>query len=122
MHKLIEYICDELEELERKADKEGNLSVAEIEYGDTLAHFKKNLLKAEEMYDNEYSGNYGRMYDGRYDVERSYAPKRDRMGRYSRRYSRDHEMVAELRELMGKAPDEKTRMEFQKFIDKVESM
>ena len=30
MHKLIEYICDELEELERKADKEGKLSMAEI--------------------------------------------------------------------------------------------
>ena len=53
MHKLIDYICDELEELERKADKEGKLSMAEIQYGDMLAHFKKNLLKGEEMYGDE---------------------------------------------------------------------
>ena len=53
MHKLIDYICDELEELERKADKEGKLSMAEIQYGDMLAHFKKNLLKGEEMYGDD---------------------------------------------------------------------
>ena len=52
MHKLIEYLCDELEQLERKVDKEGKLSIAEAQYGDMLAHFRKNLLKAEE---NEYS-------------------------------------------------------------------
>lgn len=56
MHKLMEYICDELEELERKADKEGKLSMAEIEYIDKLAHIKKSLLSAEEMWDqSEYS-------------------------------------------------------------------
>lgn len=56
MHELMKYICDELEELERKAAKEGKLSMAEIQYGDTLAHFKKNLLKSEEMWDeSEYS-------------------------------------------------------------------
>ena len=45
------------------------------------------------------------------------------MGRYaSRGYSRDENMIAELRELMAEAPDEKTRMEFQKFISKMESM
>lgn len=128
MHKLIEYVCDELDELERKVDKEGKLSMAEIEYADTLAHFKKNLLKSEEMYEDEYSGNYGRYYNDGMDG-RSYARgrtgnvRRDSMGRYSSRgYSRDHEMVSELRELMEKAPDEKTRMEFQKFISKVESM
>ena len=49
MHKLIEYICDELEELNRKAGKDGKLSMAEIQYMDTLAHAKKNLLKGEEM-------------------------------------------------------------------------
>ena len=49
MHKLIEYICDELEELERKAEKGGKLSMQEVQYGDMLAHFKKNLLKSDEM-------------------------------------------------------------------------
>lgn len=66
MHKLMEYICNELEELERKADKEGKLSAAEIEYGDMLAHFKKNLLRADELWeDSEYSEASGRNYYSR---------------------------------------------------------
>lgn len=143
MHKLIDYICDELEELERKADKEGKLSMAEIQYGDMLAHFKKNLLKGEEMYgDEEIYSMAGRPYtmggrsmrggnSYRYEGEGSYArgrgrnAKRDAMGRYSSRggYSMaGDEMIDELRELMKDAPDEHIRQEFQKFIDKVERM
>lgn len=64
MHKLIEYVCEELESLEKKAAK-GSMSAAEIEYADKLASLKKNLLKGEEMYaeyeDGEYSGNMGGM-------------------------------------------------------------
>lgn len=141
MHKLIEYICGELEELERKSEKEG-LSMAEVQYGDTLAHFKKNLLKGEEMMgEDEYSmaggGSYARggrggqsrnMRGGSY---RSYArgggnnARRDSMGRYSREdgYSMaNDEMIDELHELMQEAPDEQTRKEFQKFIQRIESM
>lgn len=129
MHKLIEYICDELEELERKADKDGKLSMAEVEYMDTLAHAKKNLLKAEEMAEDEgYSrGRRGTTY--RYEGEGSYARgrtgsvRRDAMGRYSRDgYSMAGDMIVELHELMEQAPDEKTRMEFEKFIHKIERM
>lgn len=159
MHKLIDYICDELEELERKADKEGKLSMAEIQYGDMLAHFKKNLLKGEEMYGDDeemYSmagGSYARggnrggnrgggqsrrggysMRGGnsyRYEGEGSYArgrgrnAKRDAMGRYSSEsgYSMaGDEMIEELRDLMQDAPDEQTRMEFQRFIQRIEQM
>lgn len=126
MHKLLEYICDELDELERKVEKEGKLSATEIQYADMLAHTKKNLLKADEMMDEgEYSG-YGRSYrmeDGSYARGRRNA-RRDAMGRYSRRsdgYSMDSEdMIDELNELMRKAPDERTRMEFQRFIQKIE--
>ncbi len=141
MHKLIDYVCGELEELERKAEKEG-LSMAEVQYGDTLAHFKKNLLKGEEMMgEDEYSmagGSYVRGGQSRRDGRsmrggsyRSYArgrggnAKRDRMGRYSREdgYSMaNDEMIDELHELMQEAPDEQTRKEFQKFIQRIESM
>ncbi len=127
MHKLIDFICDEIDEIERKADK-GKLSMAEIQYLDTLAHTKKNLLKAEEMSGGEgYSGRYygNRSYaDGRTYVDgHSYARRRDSMGRYSRGYSMATEdMSKELRELMKDAPDDRTRMEFQKFIDRIESM
>ena len=87
MHKLIEYVCDELEELERKAEKDGKLSMAEIQYGDTLAHFKKNLLKSDEMMDDDYSHmrSYRMMDDGRMSYAgRRGNVRRDAMGRYSR--------------------------------------
>lgn len=138
MHKLMEYVCDEMKELERKAEKDGKLSMAEMQYLDTLAHTKKNLLKADEMSEEGYSGMmYPRYYgddrsyaDGRSRMDgRSYArgrgrnARRDSMGRYSRGYSMAaDDMVEELRDLMEDAPDEKTRMEFEKFIRKVESM
>lgn len=138
MHKLMEYVCDEMKELERKAEKDGKLSMAEMQYLDTLAHTKKNLLKADEMSEEGYSGMMypryygddrmdGRSYrDGRsYNDDRSYARgrKRDSMGRYSRGYSMANEdMVEELHELMEKAPDEMTKREFKKFIDKIETM
>lgn len=147
MHKLMEYVCAEMEELERKASKDGKLSMAEMQYLDTLAHTKKNLLKSEEMSGEEgYSGMMypryygddrmdGRSYrDGRsyaddrsYGDGRSYArgrnARRDSMGRYSRGYSMAAEdMMDELRDLMEKAPDEMTKKEFRKFIDKIETM
>lgn len=117
MHKLINYICDELEELERKADKDGKLSMAEVEYMDTLAHAKKNLLKGEEMYEEEYSGAMMPM-DGRsYARNRrySYAPRRrDSMGRYSRA-----DVAEELRDIMDKMPDDASRMKIQRIINEM---
>ena len=125
MHKLLEYVCSEMSDLERKADKDGKLSMAEMSYLDTLAHTKKNLLKAEEMSEDGYSNGYSMNDSYR---RNSYARRRDSRGRYSRDYNRGgysmaaDDMVAELRELMADAPDDRTRMEFEKFIRKVESM
>lgn len=141
MHKLMEYVCSEMEELERKADKDGKLSMAEMQYLDTLAHTKKNLLKADEMWeDSEYSEamdgrgtSYARrsyergMNDGSYRYDNSMARgrrgnvRRDSMGRYSRAEGAEM-MVDELKDLMQDAPDEQTRMEFRKFIQKIEQM
>lgn len=140
MHRLMEYVCDELDELERKAEKDGKLSMAEIEYADKLAHIKKSLLTADELWeDSEYSnatdGRGGRIMRGgsyRYDDGRSYArqgraqnARRDSTGRYSREggYSYGAEdMVQELRDLMQEAPDDRTRQEFERFIRKIEQM
>lgn len=146
MDKLIEFVCDELEELEKKADK-GGLGSSDIEYLDKLAHIKKNLLKGEELYEEMegegYSGNYP--YDGTrsmrtdgmsYRRGRSYAgpgrgrgsnARRDSMGRYSSRggYSRAEgdmaEIVEELRGMMDSLPEEKQH-EVQRFIEKVDRM
>jgi hypothetical protein len=47
--------------------------------------------------------------------------RRDSMGRYSRDDALD-DMVDELEELMEKAPDEQTKKEFRRFINKVQAM
>ena len=117
MDKLIDYICDELDELEHKVDKDGKLSMSEIQYVDVLAHAKKNLLKTEEM-----DGGYSMRGEGNsYARGRGRNAKRDSMGRYSRRYSMDRsDMVDELRTMMDTAPDDRTRMELEKMISKIE--
>lgn len=140
MHKLLEYVCDELDELERKAEKQGKLSMQEIQYMDTLAHAKKNLLTADAMMESDYS-----MDDGMSMARgRGRNAKRDSMGRYSSRgsydgtyggsydnsmargrsnrgYSRDaEELVTQLRDLEMNAQDEETRRMIQKFIKQAE--
>ena len=133
MHKLIEYICDELEELEHKADKD-KLTMAELQYVDLLAHAKKNLLTADAMMDaedHEYSNDYS------YARGRGTYAKRDSMGRYSRDmapyrmkdggmmyrgYSRadaKEEMIKELHE-MERDADEETKQMIRKWIRQAE--
>lgn len=138
MHKLIEFICDELEDLERKAERGGKLSMTEVQYMDTLAHAKKNLLKSEELMDGSMDGyskdrysRENRMYSERRGRGR-YA-KRDSMGRYSRdRYSRDGysmddynrgysedgysmegDFHSDLEALLDEAPNEQIRQKLQ---------
>lgn len=94
MDKLIDYICDEIDVLEKKAEA-GKLSMSEIQYLDTLAHTKKNLLKSEEMMDDGYSSANDDYYaHTSYARGRGADAKRDSKGRYSSRayrgdYSRD---------------------------------
>ena len=139
MHELMNYVCDELEELEKKVSKDHKLSMSEIEYADKLAHLKKDILRADELMDAGYSGDTyrdGTMYnDGysnrMYSMEGSYArgrgsnAKRDSMGRYSSdrsypRYSRDNGFMSELHELKESAPNDQVRREVEQFIDRVQ--
>lgn len=122
MHNLIEYICEELEQLEQKLAKEKQLSMQDIQLVDTLAHAKKNLLKCEEM---EEGGSYAmnRNYYkgggyGSYARGRGRNAMRDSMGRYSRDdgasyeegYSRaEDDMMNKIRQKLNAAPDERTR-------------
>lgn len=119
MHKLMEYVCTELEDLERKADK-GKLSLSDVQLAETLSNIKKNLLKMDEMTgEGEYSGAYPyadnmgggmrsyRMDGGSYG---SYAgrrnARRDSMGRYSRNGGYSGDFRAELEDLIEDAPNE----------------
>lgn len=124
MHKLIGYICDELEELERKTEKDGKLSMTEVQYMDLLAHTKKNLLKGEEMMDNSYSMDQ-RSMDSRRNNRR-----RDSMGRYSgegyrrsyydnRSYAND--VIQSIRDMMDSLPAD-TRRDAQRLVNKLEEM
>lgn len=73
-----------------------------------------------------YRGSY--RYGSSYARGRGRNAKRDSMGRYSREgsyrgYSRAEgreDMIEDLREMMENAPDEATRMEFQRMIQKME--
>lgn len=144
MDKLMEYICEEIEMLDKKAGKDGKLSMAEVEYLDKLVHIKKNILKSEAMWeDSEYSEDGGSYAKGRnYMIGGSYArgrgsnAKRDSMGRYSSRggsyaggssyesgYSRadaKEELAMQLQELEQNAPDEETRRMIGKWMRQLE--
>lgn len=129
LNELKEMLCKELKEYGKK----GELTAGSLDVVDKLSHSIKNLDKIIEVYEGGgYSNGYsmytyrdGRSYpDGSYnDGYGSYARRRDSMGRYSREgYSRHGDMIADLRELMNDAPDDRTRQEFQRFISKMESM
>ena len=119
LEKLKGMLCEELEQYGRK----GEMSAGTLEIVDKLAHAVKNLDKIIESYD-EYSGAYeggrGASYRRGSYRDGSYARRRDRMGRYSSEgYSR-HDLAEELRALMEEAPDEKTRMEMERLVNKME--
>ncbi len=142
LYELKEKLMDHLEEYSKK-----DLTGSNLEIVDKLSHTIKNLCKIiEDMeeaegesyamdgmgggsYRSSYArngrggsyrgGNYSRRgmsyADGR---GRGSNAQRDSMGRYA---SAD-EYMDDLRDLMESAPDQKTRMEFEKFIRKMESM
>lgn len=75
MHKLLDYVCDEMDDLDKKAEK-GKLSMSEIEYADKLAHLKKNILRSDELMGEGYSSrpymDYSRRRDSRYSRDYDY--------------------------------------------------
>lgn len=120
MDRLINYVCEELKDLERKVEYDGKLSMSEIVYADTLAHLEKNLLKAEEM-GNEM--NY-MSFEGMSNA-RGRNARRDSRGRYSRNqsnrssrsynsyrgYSMDNdEMISKLEEMQEGADEEQKQL------------
>lgn len=150
LHELCETIKEEIAEANKKIKNAGGkLSAGDVEYIDKLTHSLKSikavLSMMEDDEEDEYSSRYpmsyrGRSYrggsyrydDGMMDEGRSYArdgrgrgsnAQRDSRGRYSSRmdgYSRHGDVVESLREVMEEAPDERTRQEIQRLIEKME--
>lgn len=124
LDKLKEDLIKELESFESKGISVNNLSVV-----DTLAHAAKNVCKIQEACDGGYSersyrrgmsrdGSYDDMsHDGSYGYEYGGESRRgrDSMGRYTRAGG----MKEKLEELMDEAPDEQTRRELQKIMQKM---
>ena len=136
MHQLYELkhrLCDELKQYGGKELSAGSLDVI-----DKLAHAIKNIDKVimaseEEEYSrrgyaraegasNASNTSYRRSYDDGSNAYRGsyadYSGKRDSMGRYSR----DDQLIAELRDLHRAANDEMTRKQIESIISIAENM
>jgi hypothetical protein len=132
LYELKQMLCDTLEEYGRQRD----LSSSSLQMIDTLAHACKNVCKIieaceeEEMYSRD--GGYARPYDGgmsnrRYSRDGYYyddGGMSNRRGRAmnGRFVSRDgSDMARQLRDMMADAPDEQTRNDIRKLVEKMES-
>lgn len=123
LYQLKEMLCKELKEYGEK----GELTAGTLDVVDKLAHTVKNLDKIIEVYEDEGNSGYypyayddgmnrgGRSYNGSYRG-RSYARRRDSMGRYSR-----DGLADKMRELMEDAPDDRTRQEIKRLVEKLEN-
>lgn len=117
---LKQMLCKELDDMTRKGEIR---NTDDLEIIDKLTHSIKSvetIIAMNEAQDHGESGYNMPSYVkwGRSNLaDRSTAPRRDSMGRYT---SRHGGMVAELYELMDRAKDEHTRQKFQRFIDDLE--
>ena len=138
-----ETIAREIAEANDRIRKSGgDLNAGDVEIIDKLTHSMKSLattvamLEAEEGYSENwgpygYEGGQGGGYSGR-ERRNGYSGNgggysREYRGRYSRegrnqygRYSRDDGMMDHLRMMMDEAPDEQTRMEIKRLMDKMD--
>ena len=117
LYELKDNLCDELKKYSKKELSAGSLDVV-----DKLSHAIKNIEKiienGEEGYSNARNGRMYPAYDGMIYNGMSNAKRR----RYSAEgYSYD-DMMSKLYALMEEAPDDKTRQEFKRFIQRLESM
>lgn len=141
LYELKEKLCKELEQFGSKELSAGSLDVI-----DKLAHAIKNIDKVIEAKESEGGGSFysgegsmrsmqsgrgsfaNRSYAGggsyanrgsyRGNSRAEYSQKRDSMGRYSK----DDEMMAELRKLHSMANDEMQRESIEKLMEICETM
>ena len=141
LHELCETLSSELSDINNKIrEAGGKMSAGDLEVVDKLTHSIKSIKSTIAMMEEEqgYSGYYPWSYaDGRGSYRGgSYAEGGSNRGRggsyargrsYARRgysgergYSRN-DLVDRMREMMEDAPDERTRQEMMRMIDKMEN-
>ena len=128
-------VIKELREMEQTISREiaeanqriresgGDMNTADIEIIDKLTHSMKSLATAVAMLEAEDGDSYS---NGRYNTRNNgrdgysgntYGYGRERRNNYG--YSRNGSMQEHLRQLMDEAPDEQTRMEIKRLMDRV---
>lgn len=133
LHELCESLSEQLADVTRRVRKNG-MSSGDLETIEKLTHSLKSVKSVIAMTEGEegYSGYYPYMGGpyrdgGSYTDGGSYArgrmnARRDSMGRYSgeRGYSRN-DLADKMRELMDEAPDDRTRQEIRRLVEKMEN-
>ena len=113
LESLCDIISEKLVEKTRKV-RNGGMSDGDLETLDKLTHTMKSIKGVMAMMDDEggYSGRYAYRDGGSYRG----GQRRDSMGRYSR-----NDLADKMRELMEDAPDDRTRQEMRRMVEKLEN-
>lgn len=129
LYELCDTLSKELTDVNEKIrNAGGKMSAGDLEVADKLTHAIKSVKATIAMVEDEdgYSGYYPhRSYSDGYrgnSYRMSYARRRDSRGRYSgeRGYSRN-DLADKMRDLMDDAPDERTRQEMERMVNKLEN-
>lgn len=137
MEMACELLHEQVSDLIRKIKNNG-MSTGDLEKLDKLTHSLKSVkstMKMEQEDEEGYSGRYpywmggayadgngGSMNTGSYARGRGRNARRDSMGRYSSEYGYSRNDLADkMRELMNDAPDDRTRQEIQRMVEKLEN-
>lgn len=130
LEELKEYVAGEIGKANKRIrQNNGGITTGDLDIIDKLAHSMKSLatvcamLEAEEGGYSEYAGYAGRGYSSRrgerrdgYTGNRNGMSSRERRdGGYSRADIREH-----LSDMMADAPDDTTRMEIRRIIDRMD--
>ena len=118
----LETLCDLLSEKiaeKTRKIKNGGMNDGDLDTMEKLTHTLASVKKIMAfMEDDGYSGyypmdgSYRTMYRGSY----ARGPRRDSMGRYSR-----NDLADKMRDLMMDAPDDRTRQEMLRMVEKLEN-
>lgn len=126
VRELKETVAHEIAEVNQEIKKSGgDLNTGDVEMIDKLSHSLKSLVTICAMLEAEDDG-YSEYYPTRNDYpRRSYRHDSGTMGSYARgrdgRYSRTGrgEWNDSLRQMMDEAPDEATRMDIKRLMDRM---
>ena len=97
----------------------GDIANDDVDLVDKLSHSIKSLVTTCAMLEAEEDG-----YSGEYYARDEYTRRNGRTGYsgtyggYNRKYSRGVEWNDRLRQMMDEAPDEQTRMEIKRMMDR----